>query len=144
MSLAWPGWTQTAARTVRFWYSSSTTRPVVSPSRSAVARLSSAVLSQVSLVRGLGSSWSQPLLANRPSRIVGSGRKFSSRPSDLACAAGGTRFSTLTVTDFTFEADAGDHAVVDRRPPEGLESPSCGCGLPGVANEVVARGARPA
>ena len=40
----------------------------------------SAALSQVSLVRGLGSSWSQPLLANRPSQIVGSGRKTISSP----------------------------------------------------------------
>ncbi len=41
----------------------------------------SAALSQDSLVRGLGSSWSQPLLAQRPSPIVGSGRKRISRLS---------------------------------------------------------------
>ena len=39
-----------------------------------------AALSHVSLVRGLGSSCSQPLLANRPSQIVGSGRKVISSP----------------------------------------------------------------
>ena len=83
-SSAWPGMIQTGTSTVR---------PAVaqldhvarssSPSRSAGAGLTSAALSQVSLVSGLGSSWSQPLLAKRPSQIVGSGRKTSSRPSRL-------------------------------------------------------------
>ena len=51
-----------------------------SPSASARAGLMKAALSQVIRVNGLGSSWSQPLLANRPSQIVGSGRKTSSSP----------------------------------------------------------------
>ena len=44
--------------------------------------------SHVILVSGLGSSWSQPLLAKRPSQIVGSGRKMISSPP-CAAADGG-------------------------------------------------------
>ena len=78
--------TQTGASIVRPSYVSATTSAVLAssssftltPSFSAVARLMKATLSQVSLVIGLGSSWSQPLLANRPSKMVGSGRKMTS------------------------------------------------------------------
>src|SRR4029450_12424807 len=42
--------------------------------------LISAALSQVSLVSGRGSSWSQPLLAYRPSRTEASGRKTLCTP----------------------------------------------------------------
>src|SRR6202007_747673 len=45
---------------------------------SAVLGLTSAALSQVSLVTGLGNSCSQPLLAKRPSYTQGSGRKMNS------------------------------------------------------------------
>ena len=44
-------------------------------------------MSHVSFVRVFGSSWSQPLLANRPSKIVGSGRNTTSRPEGDATAA---------------------------------------------------------
>ena len=56
--------------------------------RAAAAGLSCATLSQVILVSGLGNSWSQPLLACRPSPIVGSGRKTIS--SSSSCSARGT------------------------------------------------------
>src|SRR5262249_2025736 len=49
------------------------------PRRWAVFKLTRAALSQVSLVRGFGSSCSQPLLAKRPSKRVGSGLKAISR-----------------------------------------------------------------
>ena len=45
-----------------------------------MAGLAITALSQVSLVIGLGSSCSQPLLLNRPSRIDGSSRKAISKP----------------------------------------------------------------
>src|SRR5262245_8432783 len=45
-----------------------------------------AVVSQVSFVSGFGSSCSQPMLAKRPSQIVGSGRKMISRPLAIAGA----------------------------------------------------------
>src|SRR5436190_23977092 len=97
-----PGWGQTAALSVRPPTVNSaigaTARPCspppvdwirgTSPSRSAVFGLTMIALSQVSLVIGLGNSWSQALLANRPSKIVGSGRKLSSRPAAGALYAG--------------------------------------------------------
>ncbi len=56
----------------------STSCPVAVPRCSAIAGLISSALSQVSLVTESGSSCSQPLLAKRPSQIVGSGRKVIS------------------------------------------------------------------
>ena len=56
-------------------------RCIAMPSRCAVAGPMKAALPQVSLVTGLGNSWSQPLLANRPSYRVGSGRKQISNPA---------------------------------------------------------------
>ena len=55
--------------------------PSWTPSRLAWAGLIRAALSQVRRVSGLGSSWSQALLANRPSHTAGSGRKTSSKPA---------------------------------------------------------------
>src|SRR5437762_6197139 len=55
------------------------------PSFLPVAGLTNAALSQQRVVTGLGSSCSQPLLANRPSKRVGSGRKLIS----YSPAAGG-------------------------------------------------------
>ena len=86
---AWPGTIQTGAVDAagrRVVSSTTSTMAAVlaavaastgaaTPSSSAVAGLMRAALSQVSLVIGLGSSCSQPLLANRPSKSVGSGRK---------------------------------------------------------------------
>src|SRR3954471_16195172 len=80
---------QTGASTRRPLCDSSITSPTFTPSFPAVATLRCAALSQVSLVTGLGSSWSQPLLLNRPSQTVGSGRKTSSRPPADDAAAGG-------------------------------------------------------
>ncbi len=54
-------------------------------------------LSQVILFCGLGSSCSQPLLANDPSQIVGSGRNMISMPcAGFGCGAGGIFAVTLT------------------------------------------------
>src|ERR1700733_16160091 len=54
-------------------------------------------LSQVILFWGLGSSCSQPLLANDPSQMVGSGRKMISMPcAVLGCDAGGALAVTFT------------------------------------------------
>ena len=54
-------------------------------------------MSHVSFVSGFGASWSQPLLAKRPSQIVGSGRKTSSSPGRRArgCAASGGRAAAV-------------------------------------------------
>src|SRR6202007_2990110 len=60
--------------------------------------LTSAALSQVSLVNGLGNSCSQPLLAKRPSYTVGSGRKmYSTSPAGITLGSGklaGLNFSS--------------------------------------------------
>src|SRR5882672_12674715 len=53
----------------------------------AVLGLTSATLSQVIFVSGFGSSCNQPLFAKRPSKIVGSGRKTSSKEPVLAGSA---------------------------------------------------------
>ncbi len=74
MPSAWPGTMKTGALMVRPSYVSSTIWSFLSPSLSAIVKPTMAALSQTSLVIGLGNSWSQPLLANRPSQIVGSGR----------------------------------------------------------------------
>src|SRR6476661_7727762 len=49
-------------------------------SRCAVTGLTNTALSHVSLVIGLGNSWSQPLLEKRPSRTHGSFLNVISRP----------------------------------------------------------------
>src|SRR3954452_19847244 len=56
------------------------TSPSLRPCWSASDGWTHAVVSQVTLVIGLGSSCSQPLFAKRPSQTVGSGRKMISRP----------------------------------------------------------------
>ena len=53
----------------------------------AVAGLTSTALSHVRCVIGFGSSCSQPLLLNRPSSIVGSGRNAISKPEPGAAGA---------------------------------------------------------
>src|SRR5436189_5841453 len=63
--------------------------PSASLCSSARCLLTHAVGSQVSLVSGFGSSCSQPLLAKRPSQIVGSGRKMISKPPLAAGAVCG-------------------------------------------------------
>src|SRR5262245_32377663 len=65
--------------------------PSLSLCSSASRGLTHAVGSHVIFVSGFGSSWSQPLLAKRPSQIVGSGLKISSRPplAGLAAAEAG-------------------------------------------------------
>src|SRR4029077_5622805 len=65
-----------------------TTLPVVSPRRQAVAGLRATALSQVNFVSGFGSSWSQALLAQRPSPMVGSGRKTTSIACWLTAGSG--------------------------------------------------------
>src|SRR5688500_2531172 len=54
--------------------------------RDIVAGLTSTALSHVRCVIGFGSSWSQPLLLKRPSRMVGSGRNAISMPVAAAGA----------------------------------------------------------
>ena len=84
---AWPGCTQTGARTLAPRQASSTTCSRPTFKRSAVFGETTRALSQVSLVSGFGSSWSQALLAKRPSWTVGSGRKMSGTQAGLAAAA---------------------------------------------------------
>src|SRR5580692_5382981 len=60
-------------------------------------------LSQVILFAGLGSSCNQPLLANDPSQMVGSGRKLISRPCAVfGVDAGGIFAVTFTAADAVF------------------------------------------
>src|SRR5262249_29520752 len=124
---------------------SSTTSPVVTPSRSAVARLTRAAFSQTSLVSGLGSSWSQPLLVNRPSQTVGSGRETtSSPPADASADAGGgaPRVACRLAPDHVRRSPR--HApLVHRDPPERPEVPPLGRPLaPGGPDDLVARAVR--
>jgi hypothetical protein len=72
-------------------------------SLSAVAGLVRTALSQVRRVIGLGSSWSQPLFAKRPSRIDGSLRKLISIPD--AAGTSGVRLKPDT-TETLFGAKA--------------------------------------
>src|SRR5688500_5041724 len=64
-------------------YFSSMRSPSLSPCDSASRGLTHAVGSHVILVSGFGSSCSQPLLAKRPSQMVGSGLKIISSPDPL-------------------------------------------------------------
>src|ERR1700722_175517 len=82
--------TQIGPLTVRPWYFNWTMSPVFRLCCCAVLGLIHTALSQVILVCGLGNSCSQPLLANDPSQIVGSGRNTISKPwAALAGDAGG-------------------------------------------------------
>src|SRR5579871_1348409 len=86
-SSAWPGTIMATASITRSRLVIETSFPVSTPSLSAVACENMAALSQVSLVIGCGSSCSQALLANRPSKVLASGAKQSSipdRPASLA------------------------------------------------------------
>src|SRR5208282_5335206 len=74
-----------------------TTSPFATPSLWAEAGLTSAALSQVSLVRGLGTSCNQPLLAKLPSPMEGSGRRTISIPPAFALAAPLSEVLDLTV-----------------------------------------------
>src|SRR5207302_10243072 len=64
-------------------------------------------LSQVIVVIGLGISWSQALLVQAPSQMVGSGRKFTSMPWAVTCAGAG---------GFAAGAAVGAAAVFGMRP----------------------------
>src|SRR5260370_14369386 len=82
---------------LRPWYFSSTTSSVFSLRCVASEGLIHTALSQVILFWGLGNSCSQPLLANDPSQIAGSGRNRISSPcACAAAAAGGALAVTLT------------------------------------------------
>src|SRR4030095_3377824 len=83
-------------------------------SRWAVAGLIRAALSQVSLVRGLGSSCSQPLLANRPSQIVGSGRRR--RSIEERRSGGGDGRSPSSILKPPYATSRGGSAVFAIRP----------------------------
>src|SRR5207253_4789001 len=89
-------------------------RVLLIPSCRAVFGLMSAALSQVSLVSGFGNSCNQPLLAKRPSKIVGSARKITSR----VLGAGGSvldALSELAQSDFS-ETVFGGNAVLGINP----------------------------
>ena len=96
--------------------------PVLTPRRCAVATLRMAALSQVSLVMGLGSSWSQPLLAKRPSYMVGSGRKSaSSLPPRCGAATRARMFSAVQRGRLWGQRGAGHQAIVHRAAPPRFE-----------------------
>src|SRR5437016_14675329 len=97
---ACPGRIQTGARTVRSPRLSSTMSPVTRLRRSANAGLISAALSHVSLLIGLGHSCNQPLLANPPSQILGSGRQLISRSMLGGCLLTGTLAGDTTPSRF--------------------------------------------
>src|SRR5580700_7360308 len=93
---AWPGTIQAGASTLRPSKVSSTTgilkppcsppcaySPYSTPKCRAVAGLIKAALSQVRVLLGFGHSCSQPLLANDPSKTVGSGAKANSKDSPV-------------------------------------------------------------
>src|ERR1700675_28037 len=80
----------TGAVRVRPWYFNSPMSSVFRLWAVAVAGLIQTALSQVILFWGLGNSCIQPLLANDPSQIVGSGRNRISSPCGcLGVAVGG-------------------------------------------------------
>src|SRR5213593_2165334 len=83
------------------------------PSFFAVLGLTSATLSQVIFVSGFGSSCNQPLLAKRPSKIVGSGRKTSSKETSLT--VGLVPASALAQSDFS-EIVFAARAVLGTKP----------------------------
>src|SRR4029078_11060228 len=84
-----------------------------------------AVVSQGTLVSGFGSSCSQPLLANRPSQTVGSGRKISSSPpcapatdgAGCAAAGGGVTGCAIGAAAGAAAAAEAPVLVVDVRSP---------------------------
>src|ERR1700719_3931316 len=83
---------------VRPWYFNSTMSSVTTLCCVAVVGLIQTALSQVILFWGLGNSCSQPLLANDPSQMVGSGRNRISIPCACwAAGAGGALAVTLAV-----------------------------------------------
>src|SRR5688500_3539088 len=80
-------------------------------------------LSQVILVTGLGSSWSQPLLAKRPSRTLGSGRK---RTSSVPLAGEALAFDAGTFCVAPFAAERfGFSAACRGRAALSGTTPSC-------------------
>jgi hypothetical protein len=85
---ACPGTIQTGARSALPPAAISTISSLTTPRRRAIAGPISAALSQVRRVIGLGSSCSQPLLANAPSATFGSGRNSTAIPVSGATAAG--------------------------------------------------------
>ena len=76
-----------------------------------------ATLSQVSLVSGLGSSCSQPLLAKRPSKMWDrDGRQFRGR-----WRRPGWQLAARVEAVFGGNAESGDQAIVDGFAPPILE-----------------------
>ena len=91
---------------------------MATPRAPAVFGLSSAALSQVSLVTGSGTSWSQPLLANRPSSTRASRSKTSSR---FPAESGPAGFAAATAPAIGSARSAG----VTGGTVEPLSIPSC-------------------
>ena len=104
--------------------------------------LTSAGLSQVSLVRGSGSSCSQPSLAKRPSCSEGEGRKTTSRPprdplppmerAQLGQGLGGERGNDLG------KLAAGKQAIMQDAVPLRVEVSRAEDRCPGLPHDVVA------
>src|SRR5579884_2818291 len=82
-STAWPGTKNAPPVMALPRYFTSTMSPWLIWCCWAVVGLIHTALSQVIVVMGLGISWSQALLAQVPSQMVGSGRKLTSRPCAL-------------------------------------------------------------
>ena len=102
----------------------------------AVVGLIQMALSQVILFWGLGSSCSQPLLANDPSQMVGSGRKMISIPcADL----GWRRRGHLRRDVHRRQRGVWHHAVVQRLLPEDVEVRNLGLALPIRLHQIVIR-----
>ena len=126
----WPGRIHAGAVRLRPLALIVTRSSLWTPSCSAVRGESSSALSQVSLVIGLGSSWSQPLLAKRPSRSVGSGRRASSKPF-----AGTLVASSRAAATPTSAASAG----AARGSALASTTPSCSAARKASSNETAAR-----
>src|SRR5262245_39484907 len=82
------------------------TSPFLRPCSCANPGWIQAVVSQVIFVSGFASSCSRPMLATRPSQIVGSGRKTIPRPPAIAGALLAARGGCARVTGGVDAADA--------------------------------------
>ena len=99
-----------------------------------------AALSQVIRFIGRGSSWSHPLLANRPSQIDGSGRKTISRPDGRGVAARrGRDLLDLGRDLLRLAGGPVDHALAEGVAPGDLEVARQRLAPPVVADDLQGR-----
>src|SRR5262249_52601855 len=119
-----PGMTAAGSFAVAPRYFSSIRSPSRRPFSAASFGLIHALGSHVIFVSGLGSSCSQPLLAKRPSPMVGSGRQMISSP--LVSEVRGPRSDVRWVLGAAASAAAGPRSsVVGRRTLVPEIHPSC-------------------